>query len=75
LDGCALVINGHSLVFAFNPKLDKKLLEVACKCEAVICCRVTPGQKKSVVDLVKKPNFLPLLIDLLILKLKKLMDF
>jgi phospholipid-translocating ATPase len=53
-DGCALVINGHSLVFALNSKLDKKLLEVACKCKAVICCRVTPGQKKSVVDLVKK---------------------
>ena len=30
------------------------LLETACKCKAVICCRVTPLQKKKVVDLVKK---------------------
>lgn len=33
-------------------KLD--LLETASKCKAVICCRVTPLQKKRVVDLVKK---------------------
>jgi len=33
-------------------KLD--FLEMASKCSAVICCRVTPLQKKKVVDLVKK---------------------
>lgn len=54
VDASALVINGHSLVYALKPQLEKRLLEVACKCKAVICCRVTPGQKKSVVDLVKK---------------------
>jgi phospholipid-translocating ATPase len=53
-DGNALVINGHSLVFALTPRMEKRFLEVACKCKAVICCRVTPGQKKAVVDLVKK---------------------
>ena len=31
-----------------------ELLNTACKCKAVICCRVTPLQKKRVVDLVKK---------------------
>lgn len=27
---------------------------MACECEAVICCRVTPKQKANVVSLVKK---------------------
>ena len=27
---------------------------MACECEAVICCRVTPKQKANVVTLVKK---------------------
>lgn len=30
------------------------LLDTASKCSAVVCCRVTPLQKKKVVDLVKK---------------------
>lgn len=52
-NGYALVINGHSLVFALNSKCEKEFLDLACLCKAVICCRVTPGQKKAVVDLVK----------------------
>ncbi|KAM9323815.1 phospholipid-transporting ATPase IK-like [Gastrophryne carolinensis] len=31
----------------------KALVEVACRCHAVICCRVTPQQKASIVQLVK----------------------
>lgn len=30
------------------------LLEVACLCKTVICCRVTPLQKAQVVELVKR---------------------
>ncbi|XP_068248598.1 probable phospholipid-transporting ATPase IM isoform X2 [Palaemon carinicauda] len=52
--GFALVINGHSLVWALNPKLELLFLEVASQCRAVICCRVTPLQKAMVVDLVKR---------------------
>ena len=52
--GFALVINGHSLVHALNPRMEKLFLDVACRCKAVICCRVTPLQKAMVVDLVKK---------------------
>ena len=51
--GSALVINGQSLVYALTSKNELEFLELACKCKAVICCRVTPGQKKAVVDLVK----------------------
>lgn len=51
--GNALVINGQSLVYALAPSCEHDFLELACMCKAVICCRVTPGQKKAVVDLVK----------------------
>uniref|UniRef100_A0A669CC41 Phospholipid-transporting ATPase n=1 Tax=Oreochromis niloticus TaxID=8128 RepID=A0A669CC41_ORENI len=43
----ALVINGHSL-------LEHILLDLACLCKTVICCRVTPMQKAQVVELVKR---------------------
>lgn len=49
----ALVITGQSLVYALTSKCENDFLELACLCKAVICCRVTPGQKKAVVDLVK----------------------
>ncbi|KAM4709211.1 phospholipid-transporting ATPase IC-like [Discoglossus pictus] len=29
------------------------LVELACQCQSVVCCRVTPKQKASIVDLVK----------------------
>ena len=51
---CALVISGSSLAFALKPELELKFLELACLCQAVICCRVTPLQKALVVELVKK---------------------
>ncbi|CAG2108054.1 unnamed protein product, partial [Medioppia subpectinata] len=52
--GFALVINGHSLVHALQPKMELLFLDVASNCKAVICCRVTPLQKALVVDLVKR---------------------
>jgi phospholipid-translocating ATPase len=48
-----IVINGSSLRHALKPALELMLLEAATECNAVICCRVTPLQKKRVVDLVK----------------------
>ncbi|XP_071352110.1 probable phospholipid-transporting ATPase IM isoform X2 [Trachinotus anak] len=50
----ALVINGHSLAHALEPQLEHVLLDLACLCKTVICCRVTPMQKAQVVELVKK---------------------
>ncbi|XP_028916122.1 phospholipid-transporting ATPase FetA-like [Ornithorhynchus anatinus] len=49
-----MVINGHSLAFALEAKLELELLRAACMCKAVICCRVTPLQKAQVVELVKR---------------------
>ncbi|KAM9352340.1 putative phospholipid-transporting ATPase IM [Symphorus nematophorus] len=50
----ALVINGHSLAHTLEPQLEHVLLDVACLCKTVICCRVTPLQKAQVVELVKR---------------------
>ncbi|VDM85495.1 unnamed protein product [Strongylus vulgaris] len=52
--GVALVINGDSLGFALDERLERLFLEIATMCMAVICCRVTPLQKAQVVDLVKR---------------------
>uniref|UniRef100_A0A8C4DIC6 Phospholipid-transporting ATPase n=1 Tax=Dicentrarchus labrax TaxID=13489 RepID=A0A8C4DIC6_DICLA len=44
----ALIITGGWLVGSID------FVDMACECEAVICCRVTPKQKANVVSLVKK---------------------
>ncbi|KAK9408713.1 phospholipid-transporting ATPase ID-like [Crotalus adamanteus] len=49
-----LIINGHSLAYALEGELAELLVNTACMCKTVICCRVTPLQKAQVVDLVKK---------------------
>ncbi|KAM9093639.1 putative phospholipid-transporting ATPase IM [Megaptera novaeangliae] len=50
----ALIINGHSLAHALENDVKNDLLELACMCKTVVCCRVTPLQKAQVVELVKK---------------------
>ncbi|KAK4106496.1 phospholipid-translocating P-type ATPase [Parathielavia hyrcaniae] len=50
----ALVIDGKSLTYALEKDLEKLFLDLAIKCKAVICCRVSPLQKAMVVKLVKK---------------------
>ncbi|XP_077935498.1 putative phospholipid-transporting ATPase IM isoform X2 [Halichoerus grypus] len=49
----ALIINGHSLAHALESDVKNDLLELACMCKTVVCCRVTPLQKAQVVELVK----------------------
>lgn len=50
----ALVIDGESLAFALEDPCKEFLLELACRCQAVVCCRVSPLQKALVVALVRK---------------------
>lgn len=52
--GFAIIINGHSLVHALHPQLEKLFLDVCTQCKSVICCRVTPLQKAMVVEMLKK---------------------
>jgi phospholipid-transporting ATPase len=53
-DVLALVIDGKSLTYALERDLEKEFLDLAVKCKAVICCRVSPLQKALVVKLVKR---------------------
>ena len=41
----ALVLDGTTLEFALQPRCQKLFLEIASRCQAVICCRATPLQK------------------------------
>jgi len=50
----SLVIDGQSLKHALGRRSKALLLELSCRCKAVICCRVSPLQKAKVVSLVKK---------------------
>lgn len=54
MDTLALVIDGKSLTYALEKGLEKKFLDLAVLCKAVICCRVSPLQKALVVKLVKR---------------------
>ena len=47
------VISGSSLKFALDKPLSELFLRVTSLCQAVICCRVTPLQKSTIVTLVK----------------------
>ena len=49
----ALVIDGPALKIALEEKNRPILLDLACRCKAVICCRVSPLQKAKIVELVK----------------------
>ena len=56
LDSLGLIIDGATLKFCLTKEngVDKLFLELATRCKAVICCRVSPLQKALVVKLVKK---------------------
>ncbi|KAJ1508225.1 hypothetical protein HMI55_000457 [Coelomomyces lativittatus] len=45
----ALVLDGTALKHALGADLKLLFLEVACRCTAVMCCRVSPKQKADVV--------------------------
>ena len=50
----ALVIDGPSLISAMDdPQIKSALLQFSNRCRAVIACRVSPDQKRALVNLVK----------------------
>ncbi|KZT54419.1 phospholipid-translocating P-type ATPase [Calocera cornea HHB12733] len=52
--GFSLVIDGSGLAEALAEDWSKEmLLQVSTRCEAVVCCRVSPKQKAQIVHLVK----------------------
>ncbi|XP_055911136.1 phospholipid-transporting ATPase IF isoform X2 [Eupeodes corollae] len=49
---CALLIDGKSLTVALRD-LPEKFRDVSIRCQAVLCCRLSPLQKSEVVSLIK----------------------
>lgn len=51
----ALIIDGPVLITALSsPEIRKLVLDFAMRCKAVVCCRVSPDQKREMVNLVKQ---------------------
>ncbi|MBZ3872187.1 Phospholipid-transporting ATPase IB [Sciurus carolinensis] len=50
----ALIIDGETLKYALRFEIQRKFLDLALSCRAVLCCRLSPLQKAEIVDLVKK---------------------
>ena len=48
----ALTIDGPTLSLVFDFNLKEKLKEVAMKCDAVLCCRMSPSQKAAVLKFI-----------------------
>ncbi|KAG9250097.1 uncharacterized protein F5Z01DRAFT_630354 [Emericellopsis atlantica] len=48
-----LVIDGYALRWVLNERLRQKFLLLCKQCRSVLCCRVSPAQKASVVAMVK----------------------
>ena len=44
----ALVIDGGTLGILFKEQLENPFREICMKCEAVLCCRMSPAQKADV---------------------------
>lgn len=53
-DQFALIIEGGALKHAVEGKNRKLFVKLSSKCTSVICCRVSPLQKATVVELIKK---------------------
>eukprot|EP00605_Chrysophyceae_sp_TOSAG23-4_P001025 GSChrysophyteH1.ASY1.ANO1.1126.1 assembled CDS len=49
----ALIIDGPSLTLATANKAINKLLQFSQRCKAVVGCRVSPDQKREMVDMIK----------------------
>ncbi|KII69687.1 Phospholipid-transporting ATPase IB [Thelohanellus kitauei] len=50
----AIILTGKDLKNILTDEVETKFLNVAINCKTVICCRISPSQKKDVVLLVKK---------------------
>lgn len=46
----ALIIDGKCLMYALEPNLRVKLLNLSLNCSSVVCCRVSPLQKAQVTN-------------------------
>jgi len=45
----AFIVDGHTLTHIFELNLQDDFRKVAMRCESVLCCRMSPGQKAQVI--------------------------
>lgn len=71
----ALIIHGDSLLQMIKPFIKSKLEKITEKCQAVLCCRVSPKQKEDIVKFVRQGVniILNFLIKIFYLTIKKSM--
>ncbi|XP_071773020.2 phospholipid-transporting ATPase VB isoform X2 [Centroberyx gerrardi] len=50
----ALVIDGRTLAMALESDLRDRFVDLARRCRSVLCCRVTPLQKSTVVKVIRE---------------------
>nr|XP_019958653.1 PREDICTED: probable phospholipid-transporting ATPase VB [Paralichthys olivaceus] len=50
----SLVIDGRTLAMVLSSDLQDRFVDLAKRCRSVLCCRVTPLQKSSMVKLVRE---------------------
>ena len=50
----ALIIHGDSLLQMIKPFIKNNLQKITEKCQAVLCCRVSPKQKQEIVTFVRQ---------------------
>ena len=56
-DRYGLVVDGSSLTLIMPVQENKQLLfQIAAKCSAVVCCRMSPLQKSEIVKMMKLLN-------------------
>lgn len=60
VDSFALVIDGETLGFVFELSLNESFRDIAEKCDAVLCCRMSPSQKAEIVKLMKQSKLKPM---------------
>ncbi len=56
----AMIVDGMTLAYLFKSSLTNDLVNVATKCEAVLCCRMSPSQKANIVKMIKHSNGSPM---------------
>lgn len=56
----ALVVDGETLGFIFEMNYQENFREIAVKCDAVLCCRMSPSQKAMVRIFFKVKTFGPI---------------
>lgn len=57
----ALTIDGQTLDALFGEGLEDFFREICMRCEAVLCCRMSPNQKAQLVRLVKESSMRPMI--------------